>query len=297
MSRLHRTLPLCLAAFALPPLAASLSSAGGPTPDAEVLDLGGGVKLELVLIQPGTFRMGSPEGEKERNPFERDFDAEQRHEVEITRPFYLGKYPVTQEQYQALTGKNPSHFSRGGDGKDRVKGLADRDLRRLPVEGIHWDDAQAFCRLLRRKTGKDCRLPTEAEWEYACRAGTSTPFHFGASLNGEQANCDGRSPYGTDRKGPYLGRTTPVGSYPPNAFGLFDMHGNVWQWCQDYYGPYGDLGKKDPLRGEKDKQERHVLRGGSWYTRAMRCRAAARLPDAPDCRDDLGFRVALSARP
>jgi formylglycine-generating enzyme required for sulfatase activity len=244
----------------------------------EEVDLGGGVKIAFVLIPPGKFLMGSPKEEKDR-----DKDEEQ-HEVEITRPFYLGKYEVTQEQYQRIMGKNPSSFS-------AVK----YSPRRFPVELVSWEDAVAFCRILTNRDAKRrFRLPSEAEWEYACRAGTTTPFHFGSSLNGDKANCDGtRSPYGTAEKGQDLIQPCQVGSYAANAFGLHDMHGNVYEWCQDYYGPYKSLAKKDPLREEKIDKSGHVVRGGSWGNPARHCRAAVRSWGELGVRKgNVGFRVA-----
>jgi formylglycine-generating enzyme required for sulfatase activity len=181
--------------------------------EALTLDLGGGVKLELVYIKEGEFWMGSPEDEPERNPFtdQKEANAEKRHRVQISKPFWLGKYAVTQEQYTRLTGKdNPSWFCATGGGKDKVRGM---DTTRFPVETVPWDDAVAFCEELNRKhlsqvsealrrAGYKFGLPTEAQWEYACRAGTETPFSFGRELNGKQANCDGNDPYGTAEKGP-----------------------------------------------------------------------------------------------
>jgi formylglycine-generating enzyme required for sulfatase activity len=146
-----------------------------------------------------------------------------------------------------------------------------------------------------RDAGHHFRLPSEAEWEYACRAGTATPFHFGSSLNGDKANCNGNLPYGTDGKGSYLGRTCGVGSYSANAFGLHDMHGNVWEWCQDWYGPYSGLVGKDPLRTEKVDEFARVLRGGSWCDAARLCRASFRFWYSPANRTNRrGFRVAFS---
>jgi formylglycine-generating enzyme required for sulfatase activity len=142
-----------------------------------------------------------------------------------------------------------------------------------------------------KKAGRKYRLPTESEWEYACRTGTNTPFHFGSELNGRQANCDGTVPYGTDSDGPYLKKTTPVGKYPANAWGLYDMHGNVWEWCSDWYGEYpaGSLtNPSGPATGSI-----RIVRGGSWLDDAVYCRSANRRK-VPSFRCYLGFRVALS---
>jgi formylglycine-generating enzyme required for sulfatase activity len=258
-------------------------------PGTVKVDLGGGVTMEFVRIKAGKFRMGSPKSERYRGP------DEEQHEVEITRDFYLGQYAVTQQQYEALMGTNPSWYSAKGEGKERVQGLA---TSCFPVENVSWEDAVRYCAKLTEKHGKGgrkFRLPTEAEWEYACRAGTETPFSFGASCNGTEANCGGDDPYGTSVKGPNLGRPCAVGSYRPNAWGLYDMHGNVWQWCQDWYGPYGDLGNKDPLRTDKIKDEGdRVVRGGCWMHEARCCRAAYRAMLLPRYRDSsVGFRVAF----
>src|SRR5262249_36572146 len=151
--------------------------------------------------------------------------------VVLGRAFYLGKYPVTQEQYERVMSRNPSWFASTGRGRDQVKEFA--DTGNFPVENVTWEEAVEFCRRLsdlpaERRAGRVYELPSEAEWEYACRAGTTTPFHFGTELNGRRANCDGNHPYGTATRGPYLGRTCPVGCYTANAWGLYDMHGNVW---------------------------------------------------------------------
>jgi formylglycine-generating enzyme required for sulfatase activity len=252
------------------------------------VDLGGGVTMEFLRIKAGKFLMGSPLGEKDRS------DDEAQHEVEITRDFYLGKYTVTQQQYEALMGTNPSYFSAKGGGKEKVQGM---DTSCFPVESVSWEDAVRYCDKLTEKYGRGgrkFRLPTEAEWEYACRGGTKTPYSFGSSCNGTEANCDGSNPYGTSTKGRYLERTCAVGSYRPNAWGLYDMHGNVWQWCQDWYGPYGDLGTKDPLKGEIKYQGYRVMRSGPWNSDARRCRAATRNWDSPENRSyDVGFRAAF----
>ena len=237
------------------------------------LDLGGGVKMEMVRITPGKFTMGSPAGEKERS------DDETSHEVTLTRAYYLGKYEVTQAQYEQMMGTNPSKF----------KGA------RLPVETVSYDDAVAFCKKLSEKVRKPVELPSEAQWEFACRAGTSTPFHFGSKLNGDHANHDGNYPYGTQTKGKYHVKTMAVGSYKENGFGLFDMHGNVWEWCQDFYGPYDKVpGGNNPIQLTKQSDDRRVVRGGSWGNFAWRCRAAYRSWVAPGGRINYnGFRVCL----
>jgi formylglycine-generating enzyme required for sulfatase activity len=237
------------------------------------VDVGGGQTMEFVRIPKGTFTMGSPAGEKGQG------DDEARHDVEVARDFYLGKYEVTQGQYRAVAGASPSRFD--GD--------------RRPVERVSWDDAAAFCEALGKKLGRAVVLPSEAQWEYACRAGTATPFHFGSKLNGDLANCDGNNPYGTEEKGAYRKVTAEVGSYPANPWGLYDLHGNVWEWCRDYYGPYGKVaGGKDPVQLTKQSENSRVLRGSSWNDYAGHCRAANRFRSAPDSRNDvIGFRVCL----
>jgi formylglycine-generating enzyme required for sulfatase activity/tRNA A-37 threonylcarbamoyl transferase component Bud32 len=176
-----------------------------------VEDLGNGVKLEMVEIPAGTFYMGSPENEDERLPWESP-----QHQVNVPS-FFIGKYTLTQAQYQAIIGSNPAYFK----GNNR------------PVEQVSWDDAVAFCQKLSQKTGKNYKLPSEAQWEYACRAGTTTPFYFGESITPDLVNYDGGYPYAAAPKGQDREQTTDVGTFPPNAFGLYDMHGNVWEWCED----------------------------------------------------------------
>ncbi|MCY2938705.1 MAG: formylglycine-generating enzyme family protein [Planctomycetota bacterium] len=228
--------------------------------------------LELQPIPAGTFLIGSPETEKARG------EDETRHEVTLTQPFLIGKYPVTQAQWRAVMGSNPSYFQGGN----------------LPVEMVSWNDAQSFCVKVHEKTGHTVCLPTDAQWEYSCRAGTSTPFHFGQELNGTQANCDGNYPYGTTQKGPYLGKTSPVGSYPANAWGLYDMHGNVWEWCQDWYSNYPKQSVTDPRGPEVGSI--CVIRGRSWYYEAAYCRSASRNGLVPSYRFSWsGFRLALGS--
>jgi formylglycine-generating enzyme required for sulfatase activity len=238
------------------------------------LDLGGGQAIQFVHVAKGSFLMGAPDGEEHAQNDERP-----RRQVEITRDFYLGKFEVTQAQYRAVTGGSPSNFK--GD--------------RLPVETVSWEEAAAFCDQMTSRTGRAVRLPSEAEWEYACRAGTTSPFHFGSRLNGDLANCNGSDPYGIDVKGPYKQTTTEVGSYPANPWGLHDMHGNVWEWCRDYYGPYSAVAANlDPVQLTKQSEARLVLRGGSWYYGAQSCRAAYRFGFPSAYRDvNGGFRVLL----
>ncbi len=271
-------------------------------PKTVMVDLGGGVKMEFVLIPRGKFMMGSPKTEKERNPFEKKFDDEAQHEVEITKPFYLAKYPVTQEQYVAIIGEEPQLDSADRMAKeaDEVKDL---DTKQFPVDWVSWSDAQAFCKKLREndKQKRKFRLPTEAEWEYACRAGTSTPFSFGSELNGKQANCIGIGPYGTTDKGPYKRRTTKVGEYGENKWGLCDMHGNVYQWCEDYYGPYEESESCQAIpcdqRSKHSTEEyRHPARRLLVQTPPRTVAAACRITVTarPGSRNsNWGFRVAL----
>jgi uncharacterized protein (TIGR02996 family) len=251
------------------------------------------VGMRFVLIPAGAFWMGSPPAEEAR--FE---DEGPEHLVRITWPFYLGVFPVTQEEYLAVTGESPSYFHPMGEGEYRVGEL---DTRRFPVEMISWDMAEQFCRQLstmpeERKASRTYRLPTEAEWEYACRAGLSFagPFHQGATLSSRQANFNGADPFGGAAEGPYLGRTCPVDAYPPNAFGLYDLHGNVSEWCADWFaaGYYDDSPEEDPP-GPVTGDHR-VLRGGSWTDAGRYCRAAFRYDRPPEeGRRDFGLRVVL----
>ncbi len=245
-------------------------------PVEEEFDLGEGVKLTVVLIPPGTFRMGlAPEKERGEEPQER----------EIPEPFYLGKYEVTQEQYWMLMNEYPSEFSEDGGGKDKVKGM---ETKRFPVESVRWEEAVQCCEALGRKLRRKVELPSEAKWEYACRGGTETAFHFGDTLNGAEANCNGTIPQEKDQKAISLGRTCEVGSYPANAWGLYDMHGNVWEWCQDRYKVLGP-----PTEGVKDNEWR-ILRGGSWNTSPLWCRSGYRSGYKSALRySTVGFRVAV----
>ncbi len=250
------------------------------------------IGMKLVLIPPGEFVMGSPENEEGRFG-----DEGPQHRVRITKPYYLGMYEVTQGEYERVMGTNPSAFSRSGNRSGRVSG---QDTSRFPVERVYWDDALNFCQKVstmssEQAAGRIYRLPTEAEWEYACRAGTTTPFHFGSQLNGREANCDGNNPYGTTKKGTYLERPTAVGSYSPNGFGLYDMHGNVLEWCLDRYDKayYATSPMDDPTGPASGWA--HVSRGGGWSFSSRSCRSAYRWYEPFDRADDLGFRVAFSS--
>jgi formylglycine-generating enzyme required for sulfatase activity/predicted Ser/Thr protein kinase len=303
-----------LLVMALLPLVWLLSGGGQPEqtrppagelPKEVTVDLGKEVKLGLVRIDPGEFQMGAPDGEAEAQN-----DEKPQHTVRITRPFYLGKYEVTQAQYQRLAPQRsqPCWFSAEGGGKDKVQRM---DTNRFPAECVSWNEATTVCERLNqdylsglpealRKAGYRFKLPTEAQWEYACRAGTTTPFHFGKELNGTQANCNGDFPYGTQEKGKNWERTTPVGSYPKNAWGLYDMHGNVWEWCEDsqeagrYKNRAGQAKIEDPKYPEKAAEDQRVRRGGAWGHYARFCRAAYRSEDEPANHDiNYGFRLAL----
>ena len=242
--------------------------------DIKKLDLGGGVTLDLAWIPAGTFTMGSPAGEAERIGNEGP-----QHEVRFAQGFWMGQTEVTQAQYEQVTGGNPSNW----------KGA------NLPVENVSWNDAKEFCRKASQTTGQEVRLPSEAEWEYACRAGTTTPFHYGDSLDATMANFDGNYPYGNGRKGEYRQRTTAVKSFRPNAWGLYDMHGNVWEWCEDGYHDSYNGAPRDGSPWLSPAGSYRVLRGGSWYDDARYCRSAYRSGFVPvSANFNFGFRVVLS---
>ncbi len=231
-------------------------------PKELAIDLGGVVKLEMVLIPAGEFLMGSPDSDKDAQGWEKP-----QHRVRITKPFYLGKYLVTQEQWGAVMGSNPS----------RIKGPKN------PVEMVSWEDCQEFLKRLNAKVGGGkFQLPTEAQWEYACRAGSTMRYCFGDDEKqlGEYAWYDKNSG----------SKTHPVGEKKPNAWGLYDMHGNVWEWCQDWSdaGYYAKSPTDDPT-GPTGGSDR-VFRGGSWNLPAWLCRSAYRLEPGLRIRI-LGFRV------
>jgi formylglycine-generating enzyme required for sulfatase activity len=203
--------------------------------------------MAFLEIPAGSFTMGSEGGEENESP---------AGTVEIAQPFLMGAYPVTQQEYESLTGANPS----------RYKGL------QRPVECVSWEDANAFCSVLSQRTGRRFRLPTEAEWEYACRAGSTTAYYFG---DDEEA-LDGYGVFGGNGEL----YTNPVGQMTPNGFGLYDMHGNVWEWCRSVYKPYPyrrDDGREDP-----QAPGNRVLRGGAWFNAASYCRSSSRVEGEPD---------------
>jgi formylglycine-generating enzyme required for sulfatase activity len=258
-----------------------------------VEELGNGVKLEMVYIRGGKFIMGSDDRqfEEHMNQLKKDlswtqaqvddylqkYDERPKHLVNVPA-LLMSKYPVTQAQYETIIGSNPSHFK----GSQR------------PVESVSWDDAQAFCQKLVKQTNKSYRLPSEAEWEYACRAGTKTPFHFGATISPDVANYDGNYPYSQAPKGVCRKATTDVDIFPANSFGLCDLHGNVWEWCQDPWHKSYQGAPIDASPWLNDNNYR-VLRGGSWVSGAGYCRSANRFRNSPDARySNVGFRLALS---
>lgn len=219
--------------------------------------LGDGVKLELMCIPEGTFKMGS----LRIDSYENDMP---RHEVTLTNSFYMAKYAVTQEQWRVVMGNNLSYF----------KGV------KLPVNQISWNDAKEFIKKLNAKMDGGYRLPTEAEWEYACRAGTTTEYSFGDYITPKNANYDESN----------IGKPVAVGNYKPNDFGLYDMHGNVWEWCEDWYGGYPGWPVEDP-KGPSVGQYR-VLRGGSFAVNSSRARSSSRIICAAELRIHVnGFRL------
>jgi formylglycine-generating enzyme required for sulfatase activity len=235
--------------------------------------------MQFVLVPRGTFWMSV----NARNA---------QKQAEIPHDFYMGAYEVTQGQWQAVMGNNPSYFSRTGDGSGWVKDIPEARFKEFPVENVSWEDVQRFVKELNRREvsrgGWVYRLPSEVEWEYCCRGGATSredcsfDFYFKGrltdDLSSDQANFNGNLPAGKARKGKHLQRTTEVGSYPPNALGLYDMHGNVWEWCREWY----------------EEGSSRVLRGGCWSSQAWNCRAMFRHRRAPAERhQELGFRLAL----
>jgi formylglycine-generating enzyme required for sulfatase activity len=264
-------------------------------------DLGNDITLEMVAIPGGTFTMGTEDEEIERLVKKFDWEGFRRerpqHQVTVP-PFFMGKYPITQAQWQAIASRadlkvkqdlepKPAYF------KDRP------DSDRRPVEKVNWYDAIEFCARLSKLTGREYRLPSEAEWEYACRAGTTTPFYFGETITGKLANYNASNTYADEPNGEYRKETTPVGQFPPNAFGLYDMHGNVWEWCADtWHDNYDGAPRDGSVWTKNENDNRSPLRGGSWYLSPNVYRSAFRLNfDRRAVINDVsGFRVVCGAR-
>lgn len=242
------------------------------------------IGIEMVAIPEGTFMMGSPKDEEHRS-----YRENPQHLVKI-QPFFMGKYPISQAQWRAVAAlpqvscplmPDPSAFK----GADR------------PVEQVSWYEAVEFCARLSRKTGWEYRLPSEAEWEYACRAGTTTAFNFGKTITPELANHHSIESYGFSSNGKQCGATTPVGSFKiANAFGLYDMHGNVWEWCSDpWHSNYQGAPSDGTIWESAGDQRRRLLRGGSWRVYPKYCRSAFRVSDYANTRNSqYGFRLVLS---
>jgi eukaryotic-like serine/threonine-protein kinase len=235
------------------------------------LSLGDGVGLDLVSIPSGTFMMGDERHHQDEQPV---------HQVTVPA-FFMSKYPITQIQYRSIMGENVGSGS--GDN--------------YPIENVSWDDAIAFCTKLSQQSGDRFTLPSESQWEYACRAGTTTAFYFGETISPELVNYNGDYPYQGAPTGENRAQTTPVGSFPPNAFGLYDMHGNVWEWCLDEYQPSYQGAPLDGsawiLRLEEGNLKR-VMRGGAWDYVARGCRSAVRGSLSSQSRlPGCGMRVVL----
>ena len=243
-------------------------------------DLGHGINLEMILIPAGVFQMGSPRNTG--NP-----DEQPQHFVTI-KSFMMGKFPVTQVEWKAVMGKLPPCRFKGDN---------------LPVERVSWEDAQKFCGRLSKKTGgarreaavrteRNYRLPSETQWEYACRAGTSTPFSFGETLTVEVANFNGEHTFRDEPRGYYFHSTSEAEKFPPNAFGLYDMHGNLWEWCADNWLDDYTSSPRDGSPYQHKDNHYCVARGGSWHEPPELCRSAARLRVLESDADEfMGFRV------
>lgn len=255
--------------------AASDARRGPRTGSVKTLVLTNDVTVEMIYCEPGEFVMGSPFDEEGRD------SDEPQHKVTLTKGFWLSKCEITQAQWECIMNKNPSTFKNSGA---------------LPVDSVSWNDCKEFCYRLNKISDCGARLPTEAEWEYACRAGTKTAFFWGNSLNGRRANCNGDFPCATRERGPYLRHPTFAGHYAANPWGFFDMHGNMYEWCEDKCGDYpsGDL--VDPVGSSHGKCR--IMRGGCWYFGARFCRSANRIKNSPSYADAFtGFRLCCDKIP
>ncbi|MBR8831046.1 MAG: Hercynine oxygenase [Chroococcopsis gigantea SAG 12.99] len=251
-------------------------------------ELGSGISIDMVLIPGGVFTMGTPEGQRG------DYTgSDQPPHLVVVPPFFMGKYAVTQPQWQAVANlpkvnldlnPDPSYFK----------------ATNRPVETVSWFDAREFCARLSRLTGRDYELPGESRWEYACRAGTTTPYSFGETITSALANYYAeRDPFADEAPGEYRQQTTPVGSFPPNDFGLYDVHGNVYEWCADgwhdnYQGAPAN-GEVWPAKADSRGDRFRILRGGGWGTETRQCRSATRSKFSPHNRYSvIGLRLAMS---
>ncbi|MGF1488268.1 MAG: SUMF1/EgtB/PvdO family nonheme iron enzyme, partial [Prochloraceae cyanobacterium] len=255
-----------------------------------------GVDLELAQIPAGSFMMGTEDAEIERlcNTYHQEWFKNESPQHKVTvRAFWMSRYPITQAQWQVVAGwekveidldPDPSYFKEDYQGITRWN---------RPVECVSWNDAIEFCKRLSKKTKREYRLPSEAQWEYACRASTMTPFHFGETISTELANYDGKYNYDRGVKGKYREQTTPVGYFKvANNFGLYDMHGNVWEWCEDDWHDNYDNAPNDDTARIYAESSTKVIRGGSWLGSPTNCRSAYRNYYDPGNRDsNIGFRV------
>jgi len=224
--------------------------------------------MQFVLLGPGSFRMGTPPEEQDREP------QEVQHSVTLSA-FYMSRYEVTQAEWERVTGHNPSQFQDCG--------------ARCPVENVNWFEVQQFVRQLNNQSQSGFRLPTEAEWEFACRAGTTLPFGSSETLSSREANINGEFPYNA-LKGRFRGQPITVGQFPPNRWGLFDMSGNVWEWTEDWYCPYASDPQVNPVG--RCGSDAHVIRGGSWLFNGGSARCGLRYTHRPQDRGySLGVRL------
>ncbi len=263
-------------------------------------ELGDEVGLDMISIPGGSFMMGTEDAEIERLVKEYDWQGFRRersqHKVNVPG-FFMGRYPITQEQWRIVAGWESVERELDSDPSEFKKDYSGIDRWQRPVENISWEDAQEFCARLSKLTGKEYRLPTEAEWEYACRAGTDTPFHFGETISTELANYDGNYTYGEGVKGEDRNQTTPVGYFKvANNFGLCDMHGNVWEWCEDDWNQNYENPPTDGSAWFSENSRKKVIRGASWLDLPLDCRSAFRNFNSRDNRYfGIGFRVVCVA--
>jgi formylglycine-generating enzyme required for sulfatase activity len=232
-------------------------------------ELGNGISFNMLIIPAGMFQMGSP-------PYHGNIDEQPQHFVTI-RAFMMGKFLITQRQWKAVMGKLPPCRFKGDN---------------LPIERVSWEDAQKFCQRLSKKTRRNYHLPSESQWEYACRAGTHSPFSFGDTLISDIANFNGEHIFSYEPRGVYRHITTEGGLFPSNAFGLYDMHGNLWEWCADNWLDDYSSSPRDESTNHNHNNRYRVARGGSWHEPARLCRSAARLRVLQsEAEEFIGFRV------